>query len=297
MERIDRVAIVGAGPAGIAAAVQLKRYGILPLWFESGKIGGLLWNANLVENYPGFPTGISGPDLIKRFEEQICHISICPTREQVVKITYERGLFHIVTDRGEYFSEIVIAASGTKPIELGDFDIPEAVRDRIIYEVHPIVNQVGMTVAILGAGDAAFDYALNLAERNNVLILNRGHSTKCLSLLWDRVQAESNIRYVQKAQINGILTDGSGRMVIEFAGEEGISCVQVDYLVGAIGRIPNISYFSDHIRDRSEILQSKGLLYFAGDVKNDIFRQVSIAVGDGVKTAMQVFQRMEGGLR
>jgi thioredoxin reductase len=65
MQKIEKVAIIGAGPAGIATAIQLKRYEIAPIIFEKARIGGLLLNANLVENYPGFPEGISGITLVK----------------------------------------------------------------------------------------------------------------------------------------------------------------------------------------------------------------------------------------
>ena len=68
MNKVEGVTIIGAGPAGIAAAIQLKRYGITPLLLEKNMLGGLLRNANLVENYPGFPVGISGLHLTSLFE-------------------------------------------------------------------------------------------------------------------------------------------------------------------------------------------------------------------------------------
>src|SRR4030042_7192079 len=68
--QIEDIIIIGAGPAGLAAAIQLKRYGIRPLLFERAVVGGLLRNANLVENYPGFPRGITGPGLVKLFARQ-----------------------------------------------------------------------------------------------------------------------------------------------------------------------------------------------------------------------------------
>ena len=67
----QEVAIIGAGPSGIATAIQLKRYGIEPVILEKEEIGGVLKNANLVENYPGFPDGISGPELVKLFKKQV----------------------------------------------------------------------------------------------------------------------------------------------------------------------------------------------------------------------------------
>jgi thioredoxin reductase (NADPH) len=72
----EEVAIVGAGPAGMTAAIQLKRYGIPFVLLEKERIGGLLWNANLVENYPGFPAGVSGPKLVGLIEKQMERVGV-----------------------------------------------------------------------------------------------------------------------------------------------------------------------------------------------------------------------------
>src|SRR4030067_823709 len=87
----EQVIIIGAGPAGLATAIQLKRYGVTPLLFERAQAGGLLWNANLVENYPGFPSGISGPDLVGLFVRQAQHLSIDVTREEGVEMGFSVG--------------------------------------------------------------------------------------------------------------------------------------------------------------------------------------------------------------
>jgi len=125
------VAIIGAGPAGIAAAVQLKRYGIEPLVFEKGRIGGLLWNANLVENYPGFPEGISGPELVGKLEAQLRKASIDVIYEEVVRL--EEG-FGLKTEGGSYTADIVVVASGTEPRRFPG-RISEEVEGRVFYEV------------------------------------------------------------------------------------------------------------------------------------------------------------------
>ena len=96
---MPKVGIVGAGPAGIACAVQLSRYGFNPLVFEAKDIGGLLRNANLVENYPGFPAGISGPSLVKLFMKQLENHEHLLVSEEVEAIAWWNGGFDLKTNK------------------------------------------------------------------------------------------------------------------------------------------------------------------------------------------------------
>jgi thioredoxin reductase (NADPH) len=294
MNKVAGVTIIGAGPAGIAAAIQLKRYGITPLLLEKNMLGGLLRNANLVENYPGFPVGISGLHLTSLFGEQLKNLSIQPIKAGVTRVKFEDGLFLVETGTSVYYSQIIVVASGTKPVQLTGFDIPASLQGKIYYQVVPLLQESGVVIAIVGAGDAAFDYALNLAKTNQVIILNRGFAHKCLPLLWERAELDPKIRYIDNACIESIYSNQEGGMMVQYKVIEGTSSFQVDYLVGAIGRVPNTDFLSDQVTEQREELQSAGLLYFIGDVKNDIYRQASIAVGDGVRSAMQIFRTEKG---
>jgi thioredoxin reductase (NADPH) len=184
---VDEVFIIGAGPAGMAAALQLKRYGITPRLFEKARPGGLLWNANCVENYPGFPGGVSGPELVLTFIEQIKSIEITP--EPVIKLSWEREVFYARTPSRTYQARKAIIASGTKPCILTAFPIPDDLRAYVVYEVAGLLSEEGKNILVVGSGDAAFDYAINLSRKNTVIILNRSEQVKCLPLLWYRAQA------------------------------------------------------------------------------------------------------------
>jgi len=272
------VAIIGAGPAGIAAAVQLKRYGIEPLVFEKGRIGGLLWNANLVENYPGFPGGIPGPELVGKLEAQLRKASVDVIYEEVVRL--EEG-FGLKTEGGSYTADIVVVASGTEPRRFPG-RISEKVEGRVFYEVYPLRDLAGARVAVVGAGDAAFDYALNLARRNEVVLLNRGYKPKCLPLLWERARTTPSIAYREDVEVMEVLPSegGVGLLCRTDGGEEK---VEIDYVLFAIGRQPKLDFMSPELRGRT--LER---LHFIGDVKNGRFRQTAIAVGDGIRVAMEI---------
>jgi thioredoxin reductase len=119
------VVIIGAGPAGLTTAIQLKRYGVETLVIEREESGGLLRNANLVENYPGFPGGIKGKDLVQRFVNQTRSIGIQVTNETAHLVERIEGDYQIVTDKRKYRSAYLVIASGTKPKRLNDIEIPD----------------------------------------------------------------------------------------------------------------------------------------------------------------------------
>ena len=187
------IAIVGGGPAGVAAAMQLSRMGTEPLLFESGQIGGLLVNANLVENYPGLDQPLSGIGLAEKLERQLNQSGTRIIAENVAELDYREGRFYLKTAKMSYPARTVLLATGTKPRKISDLNIPQNAQDLVYSEVYPLLGISGMDIVIVGAGDAAFDYALNLGRKNRVTILNRSRRTKCLRLLYDRVHAHDRV--------------------------------------------------------------------------------------------------------
>ena len=292
--QINDVIIIGAGPAGIAAGMQLQRYGLQPLLFERAEIGGLLKNANLLENYPGFPGGISGSALVKLFKRHVSDLSLRIHYQEVTKLDIEKGHSFLVETREKvYYSRIVVVATGTHPRRFQDFEIPDDLNDYIFYEVYPLLAVAGKEVVIVGAGDAAFDYALNLSWRNKITILNRGQDLKCLPLLWERTKAESQIEYRENTAITSIKPHPVSGMLLECSNPDGPTTLQTDILIGAIGRVPHLDFLSEQVLELASELEDLGMLYFIGDVKNGLYRQTSISVGDGVRAAMQIYRKFK----
>jgi thioredoxin reductase len=298
MGKTDEVIIVGAGPAGLAAAIQLKRYGIALRVFEKDALGGLLRNANLVENYPGFPGGIPGIELVRLFQAQADELGLEIGYQEVIELDYESGatmepgMFRARTDRAEYAAPVAILASGTRPRQLASPATPPEVRDKILYEIHTLAGVKDKEIAILGAGDAAFDYALNLAKLNRVVILNRGATRRCLPLLWERAQDLPAVRYCADTAVTQIEAETPDRLRLECRQPAGSLTLHPHYLVAAFGRDPQLDYLTDNVRRLAQELESAGRLYFIGDVINGIYRQTSIAVGNGVQAAMEVYQNL-----
>jgi thioredoxin reductase (NADPH) len=286
-----RVAIIGAGPSGLAMAIQLKRYGIEPVVYEGHQAGGLLWNANLVENYPGFPGGIRGSELVRLFVDQSRESGVKIVYEEVTSLDYKEGVFILRCGQKRYQYQRVAVASGTKPIQAAIADLPAGAEKMVLYEVFPLLSEKWKKIVIVGAGDAAFDYALNLAWQNEVTILNRGSARGCLPLLYDRVYDHPNITYYQNIGISQVeLDEPVRRLTLTCTSPAGMRKIVTDYLIYAIGRVPRIDFISENlIQFQGELIDS-GRLYLIGDVKNDIYRQTAIATGDGVLAAMKLYR-------
>lgn len=276
----------------MAAAIQLKRYGIIPMVLEQKRAGGLLWNANLVENYPGFPGGIPGPALVAGMVRHFEGHGLEIVQETARAVDYRDGWFVVETNKADHAARVLVIATGTKPNRFPDGFIPEKVNHLVYYEVSELPRIKNKQILIVGAGDAAFDYALNLAELNQVLILNRGSEVKALPLLQERVQTNQRIRYMENSEIYRIRLEDE-EMVVQLTVPEGRIEFNCAYILGALGRTATAPRISEGIQSEINRLQSTRLLHIIGDVKNGIFRQTSIAVGDGVRAAMQIFSLLK----
>jgi len=290
--KTNDVVIIGAGPAGISTAIQLRRYNIEPLLLEKRVVGGLLRNANLVENYPGFPKGIIGIALVNIFLKHLDRAGVKVYFEEVSELDYNNENFTIKTNNQTITSHIAVIAAGTKPKKIENFSIPEDIEPYIFCEVYPIINEIGKNIAIVGAGDAAFDYALNLARQNKVTILNRGSKTKCLPLLWERAARNENISYKEDTIVKSI-EKHDGELNLLCSNKNSDNKIICSYLLIAIGRKPNLSLISSNLKLNIDKLQKSKLLYLIGDIKNDKYRQTSIAVGEGTRAAMEIHEKLK----
>jgi thioredoxin reductase len=227
--------------------------------------------------------------LVARFKEQAQVVGVKVTKGEVRQLDYQDGLFRVTTGEQHYSAQVVVLASGTQPYRFSDVAIAEDLKSWVHYEVYPLLKEKDKEIAIVGAGDAAFDYALNLARHNRVTVLNRGVERKCLPLLWERAQLEESIRYYERLALLKVLPGVERGLQLVCRGTRGKRIFEVDYLIGALGREPRLDYLSEQVRKRLSELEAEGRLHRAGDVRRGIYRQTSIAVGDGMITAMQVY--------
>ncbi len=293
----NKIAIVGAGPAGIAAALQLKRQGIAPLLFEGNRIGGLLLNAHRVDNYPGFPLGVSGPELASLFRKQLKAMSIAVTKAKVEELDFKNNEFRLATEDREYSSRMVLLASGTVAVIPEEFSAVPEWNKKVFSEIFSLRGKQNKKIAIIGAGDAAFDYALSLARKNEVIILNRSSNRKCSPGLWEEALKSPGITYLANVRISKVGLEKRRQVVIDYRQQLRDSALEVDFLVAACGRRMQLDCLTENLARLRVQLEQSGLLYLAGDVANGSLRQVGIAVGDGIRAAMKMVKKLgESGI-
>jgi len=268
----EQVIIIGGGPAGAACALQLRRYGIDPLLLEKNAIGGLVKNAWRLDNYPGYPDGISGPEMAEKIEAHLMRFDIRYSISDIRYSKFTKRQFILEGSGGDYSCEYLVLATGTRPRVVMD-NIPHEVADKVFYEVYPLRDIQGKTIDIVGAGDAAFDYAMTLSVHNKVNILNRGNLIKCIPALVEIAKKQANISY----------------------HENSMPTFTADYTIFAAGREAVLDLLNDEIKNNQELLEQDGLLYVIGDVKNGMVRQASVAIGDGIKAAMAIREKMING--
>jgi thioredoxin reductase len=207
------------------------------------------------------------------------------TADSVTKVCYKKTGFQVKTIQSDYEPRFLIVASGTAPNPF-PVPVPHAAQARVFGDVYHLLAESNKKVIIIGAGDAAFDYALNLTKnRNSVTILNHGREVKCLGLLWERARDEPQIDYRAESAIFKVEFDETdGRLRIR---TEANGCLIADYLLFATGRVPQASFLPDELINNN--LES---LYLAGDVKNGLYRQAAIAAGDGLRAAMEIHHKL-----
>ncbi|MFH1829823.1 MAG: NAD(P)/FAD-dependent oxidoreductase [Pseudomonadota bacterium] len=273
-------AIVGAGPAGLACALQAYRQGLSIALFEKAKPGGQALAANRIENYPGFPDGITGLELMDRFLSQVKSCGAEIRDEEVKNVKRSECGFVITTDQGYTNTRALVVASGLVPKRLGVPGEHELEGHHIFYyaNAHEIAHEK-KDVLIIGTGDAAFDQALSFSRRaKNVTIAMKYNEARCAQPLLRDVQ-KANIEILPSRNVASIVRK-SDQLIVEFKNDES---VRTDLVIACIGKNTCFDFMD------SEILEAKpAAVFFAGDCHRNKDRHISIAIGDGISAAMAV---------
>lgn len=275
----------------MAAAIYLHRAGLAPLVLERGEQGGLLRNANLVENYPGFAGGIKGSDLVERFSAQLDMLGIKVTKANVELVESSAGAFNGRSDAGEFTSRSLILATGTRPKRVRLRGSGRLLGTKVFDELVelPLEHLASKRILVIGGGDAAFDYALNLLGRGCAVTIISRSKPKCLSLL--RARAETGGANIVTGTDPDLVKDSSNGVLLFCKGNKGEAEFQSDYILLACGREPNTEMLSPALRRRAGVVSDIPRtvvpgLFMAGDVVRGSCRQTGIAVGDGICAAM-----------
>lgn len=287
MDEMKKVTIIGAGPAGISAAIYLWRAGLEPLLMEEDAPGGLLRQAGKVENYPGFSEGIPAARLIGRFIEHLQSVGGSVVRASVERISRDDdGTYTVSTPVEAHRTRAAIVATGTKPKRVAIDGARAAQGHQVFYDLLELMerSKPGERVVIYGGGDAAFDLGLNLCQRGYRTAIVCRSRARCLPLLRARAERDG-IRVMEGGSITRVSSGESLRLELD-----GAKHIEADRLLIACGRDPRLDILEPSLgaRLRSGGPPAAGVpgIYLAGDVGADMKRQVGIAVGSGLTAAM-----------
>ena len=294
------VIIIGGGPAGLTAGLYTSRAGLKSLLIERGIFGGQIVNARQVDNYPGFPQGISGFELASLMHEQAIKYGLDTINATVTAIKQE-GKYSIITADGKFEAEAVIIAAGSEYRKLDVTGEAELLGRGVSY----CATCDGflfrdLDVAVVGGGDTAVTDALELSEHaSKVYIVHRRDRLRAGQILKKKALERTKLEPVWNTVVEEIIGDNkvSGLKVRNVKTGE-ITKLEVSGVFVAIGFEPNSQCFSDVVElDEAGLIKTDELMatsapgiFAVGDIRKHSPRQVAGAVGDGATAALSVFK-------
>ncbi|MCX7966294.1 MAG: thioredoxin-disulfide reductase [Syntrophorhabdaceae bacterium] len=300
MPAFHEAIVIGGGPAGLTAGLYLMRAGIDTLLLEKAITGGAAINTYHIENYPGFPEGISGKELMDRFSAHAKSFGLkIEEFANVEKVSLKNDIFTIKSEKNTYEAKGIIVATGTQPVKLG---IPG--EDRFIGRgVSFCATCDGMffrnlDVAVIGGGDAAIEEGLSLTNIvKKVYIIHRRDKLRAQKILQERAFKNPKIEFLfNKRPIEFAGKDQIEYVVLEDVRDSSKIKLIVDGVFVYAGSTPDTSFLGELIdkdekgfiiTDENLATKTKGL-FAAGDVRKKRLRQVSTAVGDGALAAYEL---------
>jgi len=289
--------IIGGGPAGLTAGLYASRARLNSLLIEKGLVGGQIVNAERVENYPGFPEGITGFELGQLMHQQATKYGLKTVIAEATGIELEAGQKVVKTTKGNFIAKAVIIASGSERYKLGIPGENEftgkgvsycATCDAAFFKEQPVV--------VVGGGDAAITEALHLAKfASRVIVVHRRNQLRASRILQEKASAEPKIELLWNTIVEEIEGKNSVkrlklRQVI--TGEK--STLEIAGIFISIGLKPNTDYLkgilpldaTGHITTDDRMETEIPGIFAAGDIRHHSARQAITAAGDGATAAI-----------
>lgn len=297
--------IIGGGPAGLTAGLYAGRAKLDCLLLERLSPGGQVLTTNWVENYPGFPGGIGGFDLMDRMRTQAEEFGLKIQSEEVKEIRPQEDIFVVKTDNKEYTCKALILAMGASPRKLGIPGEEKLTGKGVSYcatcDGFFFRDQ---EVAVIGGGDTAIEEALFLTRfASKVHIIHRRDKLRAIKVLQDRAFQNDKIDFIWNAvplEIAG--NDGVESVIIKDTKEDKTFELKVQGVFVFIGYAPNTKILEGlvdldsqgFVITNQDMETSQKGIFAAGDIRAKSLRQISTAVGDGAIAAYSAIRYLEG---
>jgi thioredoxin reductase (NADPH) len=304
---VHNVLIIGSGCAGLTAAIYTARANLHPVVIDGHEPGGQLTLTTMVENFPGFPDGILGPDLIESMRRQAQRFGAEFRAGAVTEADLSRRPFRITAGKETLEAETLIVAAGASARMLG----LDSERKLVGHGVSTCATCDGFffrgkEIAVVGGGDTAMEEAIFLTRfASRVHLIHRRTEFRASKIMLDRAQANQKIRIITPAVVEEVMDAGKGtvegmRLRNPETGQE--STLAVDGVFVAIGHEPNTKVFRGQLHtDTNGYLVTQpgssktnvGGVFAAGDVQDHRYRQAVTAAGSGCMAAMDAEKFLE----
>lgn len=289
------LAIIGAGPAGLTAAIYAARALLEVNVFEKGLLGGQAATATHVENYPGFPDGIEGVELIEKMKKQAENFGAKIVFAEVREINWKER--KLITSRGEVETQALIIASGTSPRELGVKGEREFKGKGVSYcAVCDGAFYTDERVAVVGGGNTAVEEALYLTKfASKVYLIHRRDSLRAERILQERLFSNPKIEVLWNTVVKEIKGDNFVKgILVENLSTGETKEINISGIFVYIGLKPNTSLVEGLVKldkdgfiiTNEDMETSVEGIFAAGDVRSKGLRQIATAVGDGAIAAI-----------
>jgi thioredoxin reductase (NADPH) len=295
-----KVIILGSGPAGLTAAIYTARASLSPLIIHGPLAGGQLTTTTDVENFPGFPEGIMGPDLMQLMEQQATRFGTTVAVDTIVKANLSQRPFTLTGQSGTYTCDSLIISTGAAPKYIG----AKNERELLGYGVSTCATCDGAffrnkVIAVVGGGDSACEEASFLTRfASKLYLIHRRDSLRASKIMQQRVFNNPKIEVLWNKgvlSVEGSKKDGVTGLTLQDTITKEESLLPADALFVAIGHTPNSSLFQGQLdMDENGYLLHKPDsaettipgVFVSGDVQDHVFRQAITAAGSGCMAAI-----------
>ena len=299
----EKILIIGSGPAGLTGAIYAARADLEPLMIEGFARGGQLMITTDVENYPGFPDGIMGPDLMEQFRKQAERFGTRMISADVTKVDFAARPFKVWSGEDEYEAESIVISTGASARWLG---IPGEEKLRG-YGVSACATCDGFffrdkEIAVVGGGDSAMEEALFLTKfASKVTIIHRRDEFRASKIMAQRALDHEKIEVIWDSVVEEVLGEDSvAGITVRNRNTDEVSELKLDGLFIAIGHDPNTKIFEGQLElDDEGYIVADGTktsvegVFAGGDVVDKIYRQAITAAGMGCAAALDAERWLE----